>query len=147
MKVDRLPAHGYPDAQALAEATRAAERRAHAMLEVTNARQRAALYPRELMIELGVGVTGKMLAMVMRGEIVPKDAKQALDIAKIALDIVRIESGMDGAAVEKPADRAAKIERAGNVIDILRKRQEAAGDVTAAAHEAFDAAEWEGLAQ
>jgi hypothetical protein len=60
---------------------------------VANATVKSSALERKLLATFAVGTANWMLARILSGEIEPKDAKQAAEIAKIALDIARTETG------------------------------------------------------
>lgn len=90
---------------------------------VANSDAKAAELGRDRIALLGFGTSAYMLAQILSGKIEPKDAKQAAEIAKIALDMARTETG-EGAQVN-PRDlsgdeRKRMIEEATDMVARLR---------------------------
>lgn len=116
-----IPAADPPELTPEAEAARDEARKRDAVRKklefqatTRNAQAKAAELDRRLIPTLAFGATGLMLSQVLAGIIEPKDAKQALEVAKMALDIARTETGEGQLAPElMDADtRAAKIAEA-----------------------------------
>lgn len=121
------PGGKITDPEAQREAERCAKERADAILKVQGARARSNLYSPEIIAELSYGVLGLMLADILNGTITPKDAKQAIEIARAALQINDkiIGSGADLAekvGQQTPATRADAIAKATELMTELRKR-------------------------
>lgn len=98
---------------------------------VNGAKVRTAEMPRDLLLTLTFGVAVDMVIRLALGELQPKTAKEAAEVARLMLAIGRTETGEGG---EDPAtltddQRAAKIARARELMDEAKAR---AADVSAA---------------
>lgn len=145
------PGGRYTDPLTRAEARRCATIRADFILGLAGARTRADAFPPELICTLATGVVGFMLEQVLTGAIVAKDAKQALDIANIALKITDKVTAFDPApgADNTASTRAAKIAEAQQLHDTLRERASSTLDAAAEAAGVggFDPDEWEPIGE
>lgn len=117
-----------------AEMERCATLRAEAMLTRAGAEARAGLYDASTIATLAVGTVGLMLAKVLNGDIVIRDAKQAIDIANTALKISERVIGPEETIAEVNAaeGRATKIARLDDLIGELRERAGKKRDADAA---------------
>jgi hypothetical protein len=92
----QLTAVGSAEVGALGRETlkwQAAVRRATEVKRRDGAQARAGLYPRGLTRELAEGVVNLMFAKILNGEIEPRTAKEAAEVAKMADEIARRHSG------------------------------------------------------
>lgn len=71
----------------------AAYNRKNAQDRVNRSKARASLLPRDLVPLLAGGVAADMLVGLINGEYTARNAKEAIDVAKIALEMVRTEMG------------------------------------------------------
>lgn len=115
------------DPAARDEAQRCATARAEAILTRDGAKLRADLYDPSLIAGLSIGTVGLMLAKILSGEIQAKDAKQAIDIARIALAISDKVTGADANPIsdltgDTATGRAAKVAKFDELMTILRDR-------------------------
>lgn len=129
---------------AQAERERCATLRAEAIITRAGAQLRAGLYGPSIITDLAIGTVGLMLAKILNGDIEVKDAKQAADVANIALKIsdavsARAEmtnwgaaSGKDAVDADSPAGRAAKMAKADEIVALIRKRASETHDQYAA---------------
>lgn len=139
------------DKAARDEARRCAELRASAILLEQGAEARAGLYTPTVIAGLSIGTVGFMLAKILNGEVEVRDAKQAIEVAKIALTIsdkVTAEENLgrtEHGGITSASDRADLIAAKDNLHAILRERAKEAtekyGTDTAAG--GFDATEWD----
>lgn len=133
------------------EARRCAEARANAILLEQGAEARAALYTPSVIANLSIGTVGFMLAQILNGDVPVRDAKQAIEVAKIALvisdkvtDEANLAHGTTG--VTSPQDRAERIARKDELTELLRQRakdllEKHGADAAPAA--GFDPSEWD----
>ena len=101
---------------------------------VANAQAKSGDLDRKLLTQFAFGAANLMLAEIVAGVHVPKDAKQAAEVAKIALEIGRTETGEGPATPEEiGADaRRSKIDQANALYAELQARgREAAATVLA----------------
>lgn len=109
----------------------AAARRNKAELEsfVRGSMARAESLQRGLLPRLGFAVADLMLMEIVTGRLKPKTAKEAADIAKVALDIARRESGEPDSSIVigTPEQRAAAIAKISELKAIAEQRQLTAG--------------------
>lgn len=141
------PGGRYVDEKARAEARRCAAIRADYILAVSGAQLRAESFNSELIGSLSVGVVGLMLEQVLNGSVVAKDAKQAIEIAKIALAISDKATGFDPApgADNTAETRVEKVNQARRLEEVLRERGHATLDAAAEASGlgGYDPDEWD----
>lgn len=133
------------------EAERCANLRADALLLAAGAGARAELYTPTLIAGLSIGTVGFMLAKILNGEVEVRDAKQAIEVAKIALlisDKVTDDENLGRSAsggITSPSERAELIARKDDLLEILRSRAKDAVEKYGAdaAGGGFDASEWD----
>lgn len=103
-----------------AEIVRATAQRNEFVARKERARVRAAEYNRDLIPLLSFGVSAEMLANLLdpQNELKPKTAKEAIEVAKIALEIGRREMGEGEPGVESLTgdQRQAKIDKANELL-------------------------------
>lgn len=107
-----------------AEMERCATLRAEAILTRDGSLARSGLYDASTIATLAVGTVGFMLAKILNGDIVIKDAKQAADIANIALKISTqvIGPGEQIGDINAPEARADKIAKLDDLLADLKER-------------------------
>lgn len=112
-----------PAAQAQRERDAARRKLAFDAL-VKNATAKSSQLERRLLTSFAFGTANLMLAEILAGKVEPKDAKQAAEIAKIALDIGRTEMGEGSVLPEnlEPYERRAKIAEAKAMLAEIRER-------------------------
>lgn len=129
------------------EARRCAAIRADFILSIAGAQARADAFTPELIGTLSVGVVGLMLEQVLNGSVVARDAKQAIEIAKVALAISDKATGFDPApdADNTATGRVARIDLARELLGTLRERAHTTLDAAAEALgvDGYDPDEWE----
>lgn len=139
------------DRAARIEAERCATLRADAILLEQGAEARAGLYTNTVIAGLSIGVVGFMLAKILNGDVDVRDAKQAIEVAKIGLmisdkvaedgNLARGESG-----ISSPSSRAEAIEKKDQLTAILRERAKQTVEkygADAVAGGGFDRSEWD----
>lgn len=112
------------------ELVRCALERAKALLTKQGAELRAGLYTPSDLAGLSIGVVGLMLAQILNGDIKVRDAKQAAEIAKIAMALserVTDEAHAD-AKTDTPSGRAALIAKKDTLVAELRERGKLLGE-------------------
>jgi hypothetical protein len=92
---------------------------------VKGANARAEMLPRTDLAKLGFGVAHRMLSEVITGRVQPKSAKEAMDVAKAAMDIARRETGEGDTQViiRTPEDRARAVASIAELRAVARARQ------------------------
>lgn len=145
-----MPGGDIVDRAARIEAERCAGLRADAILLEQGAEARAGLYTPTVIAGLSIGTVGFMLAKILNGEVDVRDAKQAIEVAKIALlisdkvaDDENLSRGETG--ISSPASRADAIEKKDQLTAILRERAKQTVEKygTDVAGGGFDASEWD----
>lgn len=129
-----------PPGRFTSESARAAAQKAHEnkkaaaqaareafLATIAGAKVRVAHVPRPLITETAFAVTNLMLAKILTGELVVTNAKEAAMIAKMALDIGRLEIGDPASNTGEltPEERDRRIEAAKELRKELEKRQAA----------------------
>ena len=137
------PAEDFdPEAEALAadveemdRAKVAASKRAEFLSLIQQGQIKVGLLPRELMAGFGIATANLMLLKILTGKTEVTTARQAADVAKIALDIARLELGQGAPTAEDMDEdaRKAAIAKAMQVMEDLRARANAAGRAAIAA--------------
>lgn len=90
---------------------------------------RAEMLKRTDISTLGFGVSNLMLTQILTGRLKPKSAKEAIEVARIAHDIARKETGEADSTivVRGPEERAAALSRLAEMGAMVRARQLEAG--------------------
>lgn len=131
-----------------AEIERCATERARFLAGIRGATLRAEVFSPTIIANLSLGAVGLMLEMILNGHVEVKDAKQAIDVAKIALAISdKVTESVPAGATETVGaeSRADKIAAIETLYGTLRERAHDAIDRYAAGggEAAFDPDEWE----
>lgn len=108
-----------------AEVSQASERRRQYEAFARAADQRADMLPRTMIAKLGFATADLMLMSIVNRTVKPKTAKEAIEVAKIALDIARREEGETDVTITiKTAEqRQAALERIGQMRTAAQARR------------------------
>lgn len=129
-KVDQPPQLAVARAARSQEASKAKRELAEKnqkefVARIAGSRARLTLLPREMLQAIAFGVAEVALMKILTGEVPIKTAKEAADVAKISLDIGRIEVG-DPTSIQgeySPEQRADLIANAKALREQLERRQ------------------------
>lgn len=117
-----------PDSEQLEQATHSAkERKAIWEHRAAGATARALTLDKTMTSALANGVVNLMFARILQDELMPKTAKEAAEVAKIAHDIAAKSGGLADPKDMTPADRAKRVSEAERFAKVLRDRAAAAG--------------------
>lgn len=129
-----VPGGQIVEEDARREARRCATEKVDAELAREGARLRAALYDAAVIADLAVGAVGLMLADILNGVIKPKDAKQAIEIARISLAIS--DRVME---IDRPASSNDRTDSASSRVEKVDRAQDTIKQIRARVDERFDA--------